>query len=170
MTPTTSCPRCGAPTIRAYAGDGSLTIVDAEPHPDGDIEIVHTIGYPVAFTHTQPDLLGAARHRLHRDSCGHAPAPHVAGSDTSKAAAEALTHKRTETDRQRIMSYLIEQGPATDEQIADALNMPGNTERPRRVELVERGDLTKHAEKGVTRSGRAANRWMVTPGVERRTA
>lgn len=169
MTPTTTCPRCGAQTIRAYTADGDLTIVDADPHDDGDIEIVHTIGYPVAFHHTQPDLLGVPRHRLHRDSCGHAPAPHN-GTDTSRAAAEALTHRQTETDRQRILAYLTEHGPATDEQIADALNLSGNTERPRRGELVERGDVVEHAERGRTRAGRAAKQWIVTPATERRTA
>lgn len=158
--------------MRAYTGGGDLTVVDAEPHPDGMIEVVYTIGHPTAFLHDQPDLFGHERYRLHRESCtgGKHQAPYVAGSETSKAAADALTHKRTETDRQRILAFLAKHGPATDEAIADALNLSGNTERPRRIELVERGDVTPDPVKGKTRSGRAAQRWAVTPAAERKGA
>lgn len=139
-------------------------LLDWDPAPEGDVEIVQTVGNPVAFVHTQPDLLGASRHRIHRDTCtGRHQAPYAPGSETSQAAADALEHSATEHQRTRILTYLEEHGPAHDQRIADALNLSGDTVRPRRLELLARGDIYEHPTTGRTHSGRAAKRWAVTP-------
>lgn len=62
------------------------------------------------------------------------------------------------TQRDRILRHLQEWGPATDEQLQDALAMEGSTERPRRVELVEAGLVIK-AGTAKTKSGRSAALW-----------
>lgn len=60
--------------------------------------------------------------------------------------------------QQRLLDFLEEWGPATDEQIADALGMNPSTERPRRIEL-ERAGLVVQAGVAKTKSGRSAALW-----------
>ena len=57
------------------------------------------------------------------------------------AKANGISTDLAETLRREVEVYLISQGVngATDEEIQDALGMEGNTERPRRVELIEAG-------------------------------
>ncbi len=163
-----SCARCLAPVVWAYTSTGEALMLDLEPHPEGDIEIVSTIGNPLAVVHAQPDLLGAERHRLHRTTCTKPPpglpgapqAPHVAGSDTSREAADALDGTTTEKDRRAILDYLERHGPATDEQIADALGMNPNSQRPRRLELKDQGLIYEYG-RAVTASGRKAKTWRI---------
>lgn len=50
--------------------------------------------------------------------------------------------------------------PLTDEQLQIRLGMSGNTQRPRRVELLERG-LIEEAGVARTRSGHRAMTWRV---------
>ena len=95
---------------------------------------------------SQPDLFG--------------PAPAQRHSATSLAAAVAI-EPVSGKDRLRVLLYLREQGQrgATDEQIQDALGLPGSTERPRRIELWEKGLVWKSIETRLTRSGRKATVW-----------
>lgn len=64
------------------------------------------------------------------------------------------------TQRARILGFLQEWGPSTDEQLQDALGLPGSTERPRRVELLEQG-LIEKVGVAKTKSGRSAALWGV---------
>lgn len=62
--------------------------------------------------------------------------------DTSREAAWSVM-PRSGTQRRKVLDYITRFGPvgATDEEIQRALSMAGNTERPRRVELVRGGHI-----------------------------
>jgi hypothetical protein len=66
------------------------------------------------------------------------------------------------TMRAQVYAFLTRQGRygATDEEISDALAMPGNTERPRRVELENAGFVVDSGGHRQTRSGRNAVVWI----------
>ena len=159
-----SCARCLAAVRWVKTGTGELLMVDEDTHEDGTIEVDGHL----ALIHDQPDLFGAPRHRLHRDSCTQRPpsrpeapqAPYVAGSATSKAAAEQLDGKQTEKDRRRILDYLEANGPRTDEQIAADLGINPNSARPRRLELAEQGLIYQYGH-AVTAAGRKARTWAI---------
>jgi hypothetical protein len=88
----------------------------------------------------QLDLFAATAGKVRHD----APA-------TSLAAAEAVM-PRTGTQRRRVLEYVAsrrEHG-ATDLELQQALALSGNSERPRRIELVEAGWLI---ESGLRRRG-----------------
>lgn len=78
-------------------------------------------------------------------------------SPTSVAAATAIK-PTAGTLRERVLDFLLEFGPHTDEQIQDALAMPASTQRPRRVELCRAG-LVEQVGEARTRSGRKAVVW-----------
>jgi hypothetical protein len=70
----------------------------------------------------------------------HTLPPHQRHSDTSTAAAEAIR-----PDAGRLRQFVFEaiwgrgELGATDEELQELLDMPANTQRPRRVELVDAG-------------------------------
>lgn len=81
--------------------------------------------------------------------------------ETAKQAAAAVI-PRSGTARHKVL-LCIAQWPRSDEQIQDALSMPANTERPRRVELQEMGWIEPHPDRIThTRSGQAAIVWRLT--------
>jgi hypothetical protein len=82
-------------------------------------------------------------------------------SDTSRAAADRIEPTK-DTLRAAVFSYIVQGGlnGATDQEISDALDMPGNTERPRRIELVESGHVADSLRRRKTRSGRNAVVWI----------
>jgi hypothetical protein len=83
-------------------------------------------------------------------------------SGTSRAAAALQTPAKLTGDRLRIFAYLKSRPDgATDEEIAAALAMGENTERPRRVELQKIG-MIRLAGTRATKSGRKANVWKAT--------
>jgi hypothetical protein len=83
-------------------------------------------------------------------------------SVTSRAAAASLTPAKLTGDRLRIYRYLrTRPDGATDEEIAAALAMNANTERPRRVELQKIGMIRLSGTRA-TASGRKANVWQAT--------
>lgn len=84
--------------------------------------------------------------------------PHVAGSVTSKNAADSI-RPHVESQRERVYAWLCAFGPASDEQMQDALDMPANTQRPRRVELLAAGRVVDSGRTVTTRSGRNAVAW-----------
>ena len=88
------------------------------------------------------------------------PAP-FSEPTTSKAAAKAI-EPSAEVLRGQVLAYIRSQGErgATDEEIQQALEMQGNTERPRRGELVEAGLVKKSDATRKTSSGRAASVWV----------
>lgn len=78
-------------------------------------------------------------------------------SETSREAAIGVK-ARTDTLRLQVLNLLRERGPMTDEAIAQALDLPQNTARPRRVELVQMGSVIARG-KASTASGRSAVTW-----------
>lgn len=82
-------------------------------------------------------------------------------SPTSVAAAEGI-EPRAETLRRAVLEFLRQRGEqgATDEEIQDALAMPGNTARPRRRELQMAGLVVDSGNTRETRSGRQAVIWV----------
>ena len=92
------------------------------------------------------------------------PLKYQAHSDTSKdAAAEIETRARTL--RASVYAFLKISGAygATDQELQVALNMDPSTERPRRIELVERELVKDSGKKRKTKSGRQAVVWTVIP-------
>lgn len=86
--------------------------------------------------------------------------PYQRHSETSRAAAEHLARAAV-TMRARVFALLKRSGPMTDEQMQDALGMNPSTQRPRRVELWQRGLVEDSGERDRTKSGRAAVVWRV---------
>jgi hypothetical protein len=96
--------------------------------------------------------------------------PHVAGSETSRAAAEAIEASTTEL--QQIVFKLLQAAATTsdigmtDDELAVASGLIGNTQRPRRIELVELGLVCASGLKRKTRTGSGAGVWRVCLGLE----
>ena len=88
-----------------------------------------------------------------------AHAPFVQGSDTSLLAAEAIQPSAGNL-RQLVHDYIRRSGGATDEETCEALDMAGNTVRPRRRELELSGQVRKTELRRKTRSGRLAVVWV----------
>lgn len=88
---------------------------------------------------------------------------HQAHSPTSRAAAEEIG-PLTAAMRAKVYSYLFRCGAhgATDEEVQLALDMPGSTERPRRIELCEAQMVRKSGFERFTKSGRRAVVWVTT--------
>jgi hypothetical protein len=84
--------------------------------------------------------------------------PFVEGSETSREAAEMKSKTSVERDREAILAAL-RHGPMTDEQIQETTGLGGNTERPRRVELVRIGAVVASEHRHKTASGRWAQAW-----------
>jgi hypothetical protein len=89
------------------------------------------------------------------------PAPFVAGSATSHAAAASVAPELTKLQA-RVLAY-IEQNPGvSDEQIAEGTGLVLNTVRPRRVELAKMGKIVMDRAPTIARSGRKAHTWRVS--------
>jgi len=84
----------------------------------------------------------------------------VGQSDTSKVAAR-LAYPRSGTQRWRVLT-LLASTTLTDEEIQHRLGMNPNTERPRRVELVEGGWVEDSGERRNTASERPSVVWRLT--------
>ena len=87
--------------------------------------------------------------------------PH-SGSATSRQAAEAI-EPDAETLRNKVLWFIVSKGRhgATDDEIQEALKMDGNTERPRRREMVKLRHIEESGETRPTASGRNAKVWRV---------
>jgi hypothetical protein len=86
-------------------------------------------------------------------------APHN-GTPTSRAAAVAI-QPNAGTLRAKVLEWLREHGPATDEEMQNGIPMPASTQRPRRVELVTAGLVVDSGTTRTTTSGRSAVLWRV---------
>jgi len=85
--------------------------------------------------------------------------PAQAHSHTSRSAAAEI-EPTAGTLRERVLAFLRSQRDgATDEEIQDALDMPQNTERPRRIELVRLGLVNDSGRTRKTKSRRDAVVW-----------
>lgn len=89
--------------------------------------------------------------------------PHVRGSATSKAAAEQI-RRRVEVCRRAVLDCIRSKGRAgaTDDEAQQATGYSGNTQRPRRVELVKAGLVKDSGETRRTAAGRQATVWVAT--------
>jgi hypothetical protein len=83
---------------------------------------------------------------------------HQRHSTTSRAAARAAVPRVNELQA-RVLAFIRAQGGATDNEIQDALDMNPSTQRPRRIELMERGLVRDSGRKRKTPSGREAVVW-----------
>jgi len=88
-------------------------------------------------------------------------APAQRHSATSVAAAESLTPEALNDGQRRVLAFLEEHGPATDEEIIAGTGMNPSTARPRRIELVRHGLVVEAGERR-TASGRRATVWKAT--------
>ena len=87
------------------------------------------------------------------------PAPSVAGSVTSAAAADSLDAGTLNRLHRVVLEYLAARpGGATDEEMQRGIPMPPSTQRPRRIELVRRGLVVECGTRR-TASGRKASVW-----------
>jgi hypothetical protein len=91
---------------------------------------------------------------------GHAP--REASSETSAEAAD-LAEPGSAKQRAEVLAYIAANAGVTDDDIAEALGIGGNSARPRRCELVELGAIVLLDREGRTRRGRRANRWVAAP-------
>jgi transcription initiation factor IIE alpha subunit len=85
-------------------------------------------------------------------------APSVRGSATSAAAADSLDAKTLNAMQRRVLDFIAQHGPATDEEIAVGCGMNPSTARPRRIELARRGMIVEGGSRRTT-SGRMATVW-----------
>ncbi len=84
--------------------------------------------------------------------------PHKRGSKTSKLAAQ-LAKPFACKQLVRVYRYFVERGDdgATDDECQVALNLNGDSQRPRRDWLSQHGYLSKTKNKRLTRKGRPAD-------------
>lgn len=84
--------------------------------------------------------------------------PAQSHSATSRAAADSIA-PAAGTLRYKLLAWLREHGPATDEQMQLGVPMTASTQRPRRCELVAAGYVIATDETRATSSGRQAVVW-----------
>jgi predicted ArsR family transcriptional regulator len=89
-----------------------------------------------------------------------ARAPAQQHSRTSMQAADSLDAKALNALQRKVLAWLVENGPATDEEMQEGLGMNPSTQRPRRIELAKRGLVVEAGTKRAA-SGRMAVVWRV---------
>lgn len=87
--------------------------------------------------------------------------PYQRHSITSQEAATEIVGSVASL-RRKVYELIEKSGPLTDEEIQTMLSMNPSTQRPRRIELVERGVVCDSGEKKKTKSGRWAVAWTVS--------
>jgi hypothetical protein len=87
-----------------------------------------------------------------------ARAPAQQHSRTSMQAADSLDAKALNALHRKVLAFLKERGPSTDEEMQAGIPMPPSTQRPRRIELVRRGLVVEAGAKRAA-SGRMATVW-----------
>jgi len=78
--------------------------------------------------------------------------------DTSIEAAGSYSAATAQRTRSAVLTQITRR-PSTDEEIATALSMEGNSVRPRRIELVERGLVHDSGTRRLTKAKRRAIVW-----------
>lgn len=83
---------------------------------------------------------------------------------TTSAAAAVSMSERAVTLRQMVFEAIeaAQDLGLTDAEIQDLLEMPGNTQRPRRIELLQMGRIQTLGNTRPTKSGRSAVVWVAT--------
>lgn len=93
---------------------------------------------------------------------GNPPNPPHSGPETSRSAAESIA-PTAGTLRAMVLEYLqSREDGATDSEMQEALDMAGNTQRPRRQELEKMGLVRDSKRTRKTPSGRMAIVWEAT--------
>ena len=92
--------------------------------------------------------------------------PHC-GSATSRAAAEAI-RPEAGTLSAAVFAFIVGTGErgATDAEIQRGLRIEGNTQRPRRRALQQRGLIIDSGHRRKTPAGRLAAVWIAAPGTD----
>jgi hypothetical protein len=85
-----------------------------------------------------------------------------ADAQPTSAAAAAKATLRAGTARRRVLALLVDVTDATDEELQRALDLGPNTQRPRRVELVEAGFVEPTELTRPTSTGSASIVWTAT--------
>lgn len=85
-------------------------------------------------------------------------APYQPHSETSKEAAERI-EPNAGTLKAKVLAFIRRYGPVTDEMIQRELDLDGDTERPRRIKLVQQGFVRNSGEKYKTSKGGNATLW-----------
>ena len=90
------------------------------------------------------------------------PAHQNAPPGTSEVAARHVSHSAASL-RAKVREYLRGRGPygATDEEMQAALRMDPNTQRPRRWELVNAGEVVDSNRRRKTHANRPAAVWVL---------
>lgn len=88
--------------------------------------------------------------------------PVAKGRETSLDAAASMAGGKAATLREKVYREISLNGGNTDEELADLLDIPGNTVRPRRRELELDGRIQDSGDRRATASGRWAIVWRVT--------
>jgi len=94
-------------------------------------------------------------------------APHIPGSDTSRAAAERI-RPAINALQSRVLEALRAAGSRgmTDDELQVSLGMNPSTQRPRRLELTARGLIERTEQRRPTRTGSKACVWVATTETE----
>lgn len=117
---------------------------------------------PCPFCHTEPHSPSCIDYLPPRVMLPTPPLPPAQAHSATSVAAAMSVVDRTGAMRERVLAYLkAREGGATDEEMQDALGMNPNTQRPRRIELVQAG-LVVGVGTGTTRSGRSATTWFAS--------
>lgn len=95
-------------------------------------------------------------------TCGPDPRARTGDPDTSHSAAASM-REGAESHRRAILDALLHGGPMTGDALDERLGWNHATANRRLPELREAGLVEMTAEKAVTRSGRFARLWRLTP-------
>lgn len=91
------------------------------------------------------------------------PAPYQRRSETSRQAAEGIIENIGRLEMNVLLTLSRHADGLTDQEGCSLLNMDGNTYRPRRVTLADRGYVFDTGHTRLTASRKKAAVWAVTP-------
>ena len=86
-------------------------------------------------------------------------APYQHRSPTSREAAEAI-RPQVPNLQVRVLEFIKANGPVTDSAIIDGLDLPANSARPRRIELMHAG-VIRQGGTVIQANGRRAATWVI---------
>lgn len=86
------------------------------------------------------------------------------GKQSTSRSASIYVLPKTGTQREKVLDYLTRHGPLSDVELQYMLRMDGNSERPRREELVE-GGFVRDSGKVRLINGTEHKLWEVDPAV-----
>jgi hypothetical protein len=112
---------------------------------------------------TQETLFGESLPSPDDNRLGKFHGPDAGAPETERAAAVSV-YPRTGTARRRVLDFIYGSGShgATDEEIQTGLAMGANTQRPRRVELLNDGWIEDSENRRKTSTGTDAVAWVMT--------